>query len=141
MGGRQFTQEALAKHAKVCKKVFVEKRKAFNSIAAWLDGFEDAQELISKARREEMKRERGIKEVKKGTKSWRLKSEQFRNAISVARDTDGADPDAAARLAALEAQDESKVVCPHCGRRFNEDSGKRHIAICQKTFGTKADGG
>jgi hypothetical protein len=28
--GRKFNQQALQKHRKICKKVFVEKRKAFN---------------------------------------------------------------------------------------------------------------
>lgn len=29
--GRTFNQQAMMKHAKICKKVFVEKRKAFNA--------------------------------------------------------------------------------------------------------------
>lgn len=48
--GRSFRPEAMQRHMKVCKKVFVEKRKQFNSAENRLGGLENAQQLISNAK-------------------------------------------------------------------------------------------
>lgn len=46
--GRSFRASALARHAKVCEKVFVNKRKQFDMKAARLAGMEGAEEPSKK---------------------------------------------------------------------------------------------
>lgn len=46
--GRQFNGTAYPKHVKVCEKVFVAKRKAFNSQAARVEGTEAAKYVAPK---------------------------------------------------------------------------------------------
>lgn len=143
--GRTFAETAFSKHEKICKKVFVEKRKKFNTAQQRLEDFEGAQDLIANATKLEREKETGgQKKREKDSKraKWRAESESFRAAIQIARATDDGERAAAeAKLAQLEREDDSKVRCPHCGRTFNAEAGKRHMPICQKTFGTKADGG
>ncbi len=56
--------------------------------------------------------------------NWRDRHESFINAIRSARSTDGPPPPPAANP--------DYVTCPHCQRRFNADSGARHIPVCNK---------
>lgn len=46
--GRKFNEKALAKHEKICKKVFSQKRKVFNSAKQRIVSKEQAQVLKSK---------------------------------------------------------------------------------------------
>lgn len=31
-----------------------------------------------------------------------------------------------------QAQEDSGVKCPHCGRKFNQQAGPRHIKFCEE---------
>ena len=55
--GRSFKASSLEKHKTICKKVFQQKRKQFNSAASRLGEFDNAHELIARATRGE-KREK-----------------------------------------------------------------------------------
>jgi len=148
--GRSFNRESLTRHIKICKKVFVQKRKQFNSAQARLDGFENASELIANAH----KLEREKKAPARGEKSsqtvpkWQQKSLAFRQAILAAKAATGdvvAQQKADAIQQTLNAAgadvDSDLTRCPHCGRTFNKEAGERHIAICVKTFGSRPGGG
>merc|ERR1719436_2357424 len=47
--GREFNRSALDRHMKICKKVFVQKRKKFDSAASRLGDLENAGELVAQA--------------------------------------------------------------------------------------------
>lgn len=88
--GRKFNEKAYEKHVKVCKDVFVKKRKAFDSKANRIVSNEHAQ-LVAKAEKVEKLQkvkkpsaknieDQPIKGAQKMSK-WKLQSEQFRNAL------------------------------------------------------------
>lgn len=149
--GRKFGAESIDRHIKICKKVFVNKRKQFSSVAVRLGEFENAQSLIANAERIQRNKDAPAKKEKDSRKSvpaWKKKSLELRAAILSAKVDSG---DAEAQLKAEEIQqqlgpaggdlDPDSLKCPHCGRVFNKEAGERHIAICVKTFGTKPGGG
>jgi len=161
---RSFKAESLEKHKNICKKVFQQKRKQFNSAANRLGEFENANELIANASKIERQKEAPKAAPEKGKKDksvpkWKAQSLAFRQAILAAKGASG-DPEAAKKADEIQQElnaanlasggnvmESDMVKCPHCGRTFNKEAGARHIAICLKTFGnklgrqTKAPGG
>lgn len=152
--GRKFREEALERHAKICKKVFQDKRKAFNSAANRLGELENADQLVKNAKKIEKEVEK-VKEAKPATPennskpipAWKKKSLEFRAAMLASKALTG-DAEAVAKAKEVEqelvaavgnnpVEDPSKKQCPHCGRSFNIDAAQRHIDICLKTFGGK----
>ena len=148
--GRHFNPTPFEKHVKICKKVFVQKRKVFDSSSMRSRGIPDLQEM--------MMTQSGAK-GKKGKKSpsanlthpqnppdskvWKQQSEAFREAIRAAREFKEYEqrkqeamafggplppPPAAARPSAA---DPTLIPCPHCERRFNQKAAERHIPQCQ----------
>jgi len=161
----QFNQEALERHRKICKKVFQQKRKKFDSAAIRLGQLENAGQLINNAKKIEQEAERVREEAarasdrkeeapqQKPLKKWEIQSLQFRQAMlnqkAAAGDEKARDEaeSIAAKLRAAagsepgDSVDPDKSKCPHCGRTFNKEAAERHIAVCVKTFGSKPGGG
>lgn len=154
---RSFAQDRLEKHRKVCKKVFMQKRKQFSSAANRLGELENAGQLIANAEKIEQEAHSNAskpKVEKKGEKvpEWKKKSLEFRAAMIAAKAATG-DPEAQAKAQELQkemndaglndpdAVPAGMLKCPHCGRTFSQAAGERHIAICVKTFGNKNGGG
>eukprot|EP00927_Polykrikos_kofoidii_P066967 TRINITY_DN6251_c0_g1_i1.p1 TRINITY_DN6251_c0_g1~~TRINITY_DN6251_c0_g1_i1.p1 ORF type:complete len:542 (-),score=122.28 TRINITY_DN6251_c0_g1_i1:209-1834(-) len=147
--GRKFLQDRIGKHVAHCKKVFMQKRKQFNSAESRLGGMENAHDLIANANKLEKKRasEKKGKDSGVAVPEWKKQSLSFRAAILAAKAAAG-DEGAAAKaqeiqqtLDAAGGADSHLLKCPHCSRTFNKEAGERHIAICVKTFGTKPGGG
>lgn len=164
--GRSFNQKALKIHQKSCKKVFMQKRKKFDSAANRLGEFENADELIHNAKKIEKevekkvsnqekpdngKRPKDNEEKGKSVPAWKKKSLEFRAAMLAAKAAAG-DEDAQRKATTLQQElnevkkdeaetDPDKIKCPHCGRTFNKSAGERHINICVKMFGGKPGGG
>lgn len=86
--GRKFREEALYKHQKVCKKVFVTKRKAFDIKKKRLDG--EAAAMLKYKEIEERKKGKfgnnnnNINQKNKGPK-WKKQSEEFRAILKANR--------------------------------------------------------
>jgi len=150
--GRSFRASVLEKHARICKKVFVQKRKPFDVVANRLGEFDNASELIAKAKRLEQEnaqpKAQPKKKESKDAPKWQKQSLEFRQAMLAAKAAAG-DAVAAEKAAEIQAQlremgdsePAGMVKCPHCGRTFNKEAGERHVAICLKTFGSKNTGG
>jgi len=153
--GRKFNEDCIDTHIRICKKVFQQKRKRFDSAANRLGDLENAPALIANAQRLNQDKDKvgggGGGDASKGVPKWRQKSMAFRQAILAARAATG---DAEAQVKADELQheidgavgaggmvDPDMVRCPHCGRTFNKEAGERHIAICLRTFGGRPGGG
>jgi hypothetical protein len=65
--------------------------------------------------------------------SWKVASEQFRQAMKAAREVSKAIATGAPLPppSLPSAPDPSLMPCPHCGRRFSQKAGERHIPQCQ----------
>ena len=138
--GRKFNPGPFEKHAKICRKVFIEKRKVFDSKQMRI---EDNPELV-KILKETAKKEKSLaKKVNKSSaptsqseiskkEKWKIDSENFREAIKAGRQLQKA-LDSGGPLPEYKpsAPDPSLIPCPHCGRSFNQKAGERHIPQCQ----------
>ena len=65
-------------------------------------------------------------------KDWKQESDAFRAAMRAARQVSNAIATGAPLPPpTMSAPDPSLVPCPHCGRRFSQKAGERHIPQCQ----------
>jgi hypothetical protein len=128
--GRKFNAEAMAKHARICKKVFMTKRKRFDisskRAAEGADEVTVVDDYMPANRRNPAARP-PPKAAAKNSK-WKRQSEQFRANLRAARTGDSEGYEEARR----QAEDEDMTRCPHCKRTFNPDAAKRHIPLCEK---------
>lgn len=159
--GRTFNEVAYAKHIKICKKVFIQKRKAFDSARARAKGTELEQyqasqrkkvstrgDIVKKSTKEtSVSREgtslKGCVENSGGASRWREDSLTFRRAIRAARAVTQAEDYARATGMSLRDvlpppshQDDdpvynSYIQCPTCGRSYSTKAGERHIPQCK----------
>lgn len=137
--GRRMTGKALQAHAKVCEKVFMQKRKKFDMTKARVKGTEAAQ-FVQKNRRAERQAQQTGAEDKPvgggkagGNSAWRAKSNAFREAMKAARAVAKAQKEGGPLPppSAPSEPDPSYIQCPNCGRRFNEKAAERHIPKCK----------
>eukprot|EP00595_Chromulina_sp_UTEXLB2642_P002413 CAMPEP_0196761346 /NCGR_PEP_ID=MMETSP1095-20130614/545_1 /TAXON_ID=96789 ORGANISM="Chromulina nebulosa, Strain UTEXLB2642" /NCGR_SAMPLE_ID=MMETSP1095 /ASSEMBLY_ACC=CAM_ASM_000446 /LENGTH=587 /DNA_ID=CAMNT_0042110753 /DNA_START=13 /DNA_END=1776 /DNA_ORIENTATION=+ len=145
--GRKFNEVALKKHAKICAKVFLQKRKVFDTTKMRIQDNPDLVKLL----KEKKKRTRNVKSTTQietpatailrnredapinGEKQskWKEQSKQFRDVMKQARLASQAikngDP---LPPVVLSTPDPSLIQCPHCERRFNDKAAERHIPLC-----------
>lgn len=60
---------------------------------------------------------------------WKAQSLAFRAGLKQTRN-EPLDPREAAMM--QQAQNEMGVKCPHCGRKFNDTAGPKHIKFCEE---------
>jgi DNA-directed RNA polymerase subunit RPC12/RpoP len=142
--GRKFKEEALAKHVGICQKVFQQKRKVYNTTEHRLPDAADAPELAEVRRKAAMmarKGEVGIGQTKddqpKKT-AWKMKHEAFQAAMKDAKivqkfQKEGRPLSELPPPQATAIENDDRVACPHCGRRFGQQQAERHIPHCAKT--------
>ncbi|CAJ1449676.1 unnamed protein product [Effrenium voratum] len=126
--GRKFAEKAHERHIAVCKKVFVEKRKAFDVVQHRL------AEGATPIKEKEKEREK-VKDDK--MPDWKKKSEAFRAAMKDARLVSQYQKEGRplSELPAAKATDpelDDRKPCPFCGRKFGEQQAQRHIPFCEK---------
>jgi hypothetical protein len=131
--GRSFKEESLAKHVKVCKKVFQTKRKKFDSTAHRIvddEQYKYVQQTKGNEKRtaKASSENRGGASGKKVSK-WKQQSEQLRAGLRLAK---GAPLTPQEELKMRENENAGLVLCDYCGRRFNEHAAERHIPFCQQ---------
>lgn len=139
---RTFRLKVLEKHLKICQKVFMEKRKAFDAgivpaEAAKLKAEHDRAERI------EAKKNGGKKEADPNKDpAWKKKSEAFRNIIKNAREVDKAIKEGKPLKdlpppPPTDADLDDRTPCPHCRRKFGAEQAKRHIPKCKESMDKK----
>lgn len=163
--GRHFNEQAYAHHANVCKKVFGQARKPFDSQKHRVQGTD--METIKPAKPVALKGTlnrpgstrnmgtaaggggdlSGSMPRSTGGANWKNKSSAFRDAIREARQISIAErhaKEAGIPLAAAlpppkvrlpdDPVYDDYVLCPHCGRKYNQTAGARHIPQCKNIF-------
>ena len=117
--GRCFVVDRLEKHMKACK-TSGKKRKVFGASAERL-------KLQEKATEEEAKKAKDRAEKKA---VWKAQHEAFQNALKSAAAIKNGEPPPAD----MHEVEDTRVPCPHCGRKFNADVADRHIPSCAKAI-------
>eukprot|EP01084_Bolivina_argentea_P295731 509235_1 len=127
--GRKFSQIALQKHIKICKKVFGQKRKQFNIQRTDDDAKNAARNTDQHLIEMELK-----KKKKKSKENWKSQSTMLREAIRASKQIEQA-LKSGKSLSDIphipSSVPDNRVPCPHCGRKFAEETAKRHIPKCQ----------
>jgi hypothetical protein len=150
--GRTFNPQSYQRHAKICEKVFIRKRKTFDSAKMRIEGNPDLKEFVDhggadvpnaragskKGAKPALERKLSSKEHAATTTAatpgakWRHQSDAFRAALRSARETTEAVASGAPLPPPIaSAPDPSMKQCPHCSRRFNANAAERHIPVCQ----------
>jgi hypothetical protein len=143
--GRKFNRIPYEKHVKVCAKIFIQKRKVFDSkqkrIPEELVQLQKETQGLGRGKKKGGKSgaaagggagsaaDRAIQGEKKA--KWKEQSNAFREAMRMARmakqaeETGGPMPQFTPS-----APDPSFIRCENCGRSFNERAAERHIPLC-----------
>lgn len=122
---RRFLPDRVAKHQEICNRSTHKKRKVFDPVAARVKGTE-AEKYVRRA-----KNAPDPKTLKNS--NWRRKHEDFINTIRAAKQvqTHIANGGKLSDLPPPPPSDYSDYICcPHCGRKFNQTAGERHIPKC-----------
>uniref|UniRef100_G3NCQ9 Zinc finger C2HC domain-containing protein 1A n=1 Tax=Gasterosteus aculeatus aculeatus TaxID=481459 RepID=G3NCQ9_GASAC len=120
---RWFFPKVLEKHAKICQKSTVKKRKVFDSGRQRAEGTDipTLKPLKPKA------------EPPKKPSNWRQKHEDFIATIRAAKVVDKVIKEGGPLPPPPPPTiDPDYVQCPYCQRRFNEGAADRHIKFCQE---------
>ena len=131
--GRSFKKDVLPKHEKVCQKVFINKRKAFDSAAQRDLGDEvkvtaPKSKLTSKASMEQTSKTSKVKEQpKQNIPKWKLQSLELRSGLKKAGNKELTSEEKNLE----DMQKDALVQCNTCKRRFNEKAAERHIPVCE----------
>jgi hypothetical protein len=143
--GRKFNPSPYEKHIKICAKVFLEKRKAFDSKKMRIESVAadnpDIVKVLNEKEREERRlknkgkqapqSERAIAAAAKKAK-WKSDSDAFRAAMRAGKEVSQAIASGGPMPAqTASVPDPSFVPCPNCGRTFNEKAAERHIPNCK----------
>ena len=119
--------------------MFQSKRKAFDSKQMRVQDNPELVQILKQREKEEKKKGRASlrprNEDKSAEKSanWKKESNAFREAMRAARDVSTAIATGAPLPPVISSQpDPSLIPCPHCGRRFSQKAGERHIPTCQQ---------
>ena len=131
--GRKFSERALEVHSRICKKVFQQKRKAFDIKSQIVP--DEAREVIAKKGSSKRGAKAEAEMPKPPATKWEQKSNQLREAMKAARQykediANNVDPSLRAPPPPPSAPDPSLIPCPNCGRSFGEQAAERHIPKC-----------
>ncbi len=156
--GRTFNEIAYSKHIKICDKVFIRQRKPYDSSKHRITGT-DVEDFVNQSKRRtgvissrgggggksiasrKISKEDLNQQCGNTENNWRVKSENFRNAMKLARTVARAEQRSKAtgiplhHLMPSTTHDDpiydTYIECPTCGRKFSEKAGTRHIPQCK----------
>lgn len=143
--GRFFAPEPFSRHMKICKKVFLSKRKVFDSSKQRLDANpETLNKKKTGGRAAGATNKASAPPANNAPVSkWKEQSKQFREAMRAVRtgstsggdkNTDNNGNSSSSGNNAAPPQpyiDPTLIQCPNCQRRFNDKAAERHIPICK----------
>lgn len=122
---RKFVSESYQKHIKVCKKVFVNKRKPFDLKKMRIIN-EEHEQLVKRSEKEEKKIGNFKRQVVKARK-WKKQSEELRAVmkVKVNKDSNNKEP-------IVSTAYDDYIHCQHCNRKYNEQAYNKHLNFCSK---------
>ncbi|XP_012287554.1 uncharacterized protein LOC105703612 isoform X2 [Orussus abietinus] len=125
---RTFKPQSLEKHARICERTAVKRRKPFDSAKQRIQGTELAEFLP----KQEKKRPYHEDRTCKPSSSWKQTHDEFLRAIRAARgdSVDSKVPPAISTGAPTRANE--KGMCPTCNRQFGIKAYDRHVAWCKE---------
>lgn len=131
---RRFASDRIGKHEEVCARMSTKKKKVFDASKQRLRGTEAAA-YAKKAAAYEPQRPKPSKykaEHQKLVESLRAarKYQAYEKAREEGRAV-GPPPE----LPKYEIEDDDRVQCPHCGRKFGAEAAQRHISVCERMNG------
>jgi hypothetical protein len=125
--GRKFVEASLVKHEKICRKIFLSKRKKFDMAAQRLTD-ENGDPIVNIKKVQAIGKEKPKKNEAEKVPKWKLQSAMLRTQLKKSKGEDVSNTEEAKLVKDFEKQD--CITCPHCGRNFNENAGARHIISC-----------
>ena len=139
--GRKFVRAVYDKHVKICKKVFMKKRKAFDSKEARkkesaLEEFEKEKEMETKyngSRKKNTKqKEQPIK--KSDVPKWKKQSEELRNIDKATAEATMTGKGPQIVMPIPSSYDDDLILCKYCNRKYNEEAYNKHAPGCERRF-------
>jgi hypothetical protein len=153
--GRKFNEDVFEKHAKVCKKVFQSKRKAFDSKKKRIIDSEHATILKHKEFQEKkMGLNNKVAQTKQKAQKWKKQSEELRAIVKQNRDYDnnntgriifilgygsnakgtgyGGSGTKEKFVNVPSSISDDYSLCDMCGRKYNEQAYTRHLPTCER---------
>lgn len=123
---RNFNSDRIEKHKTICQKsqAKAKKRKVFDPVKMRNKGTE-AEKYVARGLH--------LKEVKSKKKDWRKQHQDFIATVRAAKGVKGYE------APPLDTSD--YIECPHCGRKFNQAAGERHIPKCSDIKSNKPAAG
>lgn len=158
--GRSFNQKALAKHKKICKKVFQKKRKAFNMTKQRMVDGEQMSLMKISQKYAQPKKQTG------GAPKWKKQSEEFRNILKANRGVSfnnignsyggnsygrGSTQSRGRKIGGSTMSsmkgkiggmpsftpsviNDDFTLCKFCNRRYNDEAYHKHLAGCERRY-------
>lgn len=153
--GRNFSEHAIQRHAKICQKVTSKKRNIFDSHSqrkvedstgggslSIMVSKKYSNSRVTNNRANQQQKRASPKEVPLPKSNWKQKHEDFIRTVRAARQATTAvkqgKPLPPPPPAAINPD---YIQCPHCQRRFNQSAAERHITFCaeqRKRLGANA---
>ena len=135
--GRKFAPDRIEAHEKACKASASRKKRVFDSSKMRVQGTDAAQF-------QGMSRD----EPKKKKVDFRKQHEQLVANMRAARQIQQYEDDKAKgkavgpppALPKYEMENDDRVECPYCGRKFGADAAERHIPVCERQNAGKMRG-
>lgn len=129
--GKSFRPDVVPKHAKICKKVFQQKRKPFDvAQQRQIDEMKEMQAENKYKKKPQAKAAAKPKAKEGAVPKWKLQSALLRNGLRAARGGETKNSEEATMVKKFEEQEMAR--CPFCNRTFNDEAAKRHIPFCEK---------
>ena len=144
--GRKFVANALAKHTKICQKVFQKKRKAFNTQKQRIIDGEHASLMRQGQMMEKKMAKSNQNNNKGGIPKWKLQSMEFRQIcrggfggpVQIGKSSKGG---VKGKSTGMQQQSytpsvitDSFIPCKFCNRRYNDEAYHKHLPGCERRY-------
>lgn len=128
---RKFASDRIEKHEVICARMSSKKKRVFDASKQRLQGTEAAQ-YANKAK--------NAPEPKKKPSKFKQEHEKLVEALRAARKVqayekakeEGRAVGPPPELPKYEIEDDDRVQCPYCGRKFGQEAAQKHIAVCER---------
>ena len=148
--GRKFVANALAKHTKICQKVFQKKRKAFNTQKQRIIDGEHASLMRQGQMMEKKMAKSNQNNNKGGIPKWKLQSMEFRQIcrggfggpVQIGKGGKGSGKGGLkGKGVGMQQQSytpsvitDSFIPCKFCNRRYNDEAYHKHLPGCERRY-------